>query len=69
MGDTRARLRPGIPEIVVGLAVFAVSGVAGILGFLAALSVRVRSLRPFGVRATTGDGSFSASPAVSSRSW
>lgn len=78
-GGTRGRARPGIPEIVVGLAVFAVvgygsppllklleldpvidgiavgavSGVAGILGFGGALAMRVRSLRPFGVRSTT----------------
>jgi uncharacterized protein len=42
-----------LPSGAEDLAYTALSGVAGILGFLAAWALRVRSVRAFGVRATT----------------
>jgi membrane protease YdiL (CAAX protease family) len=43
----------GLSPVAGGLAVAALSGVAGIVGFLAAWGLRIRSVRAFGVRATT----------------
>lgn len=43
----------GLPPVVRGLVVAALSGVAGIVGFFAAWGLRIRSCAVFGVRATT----------------
>jgi membrane protease YdiL (CAAX protease family) len=43
----------GLSPVARGLALAALSGVAGIVGFLAACGLRIRSVRAFGVRATT----------------
>lgn len=42
--------RLGLDPVVYGLVFTALSGVAGIAGFAAAVLLRIRSLRPFGVR-------------------
>ncbi|MBP5977872.1 CPBP family intramembrane metalloprotease [Brasilonema sp. CT11] len=45
--------RLGLDPVVSGLIFTALSGVAGIAGFAAAVLLRIRSLRPFGVRRTS----------------
>jgi uncharacterized protein len=42
--------RLGLDPVVYGLVFTALSGVAGIAGFTAAVLLRIRSLRPFGIR-------------------
>lgn len=45
--------RLGLDPVVYGLVFTALSGIAGIAGFSAAVLLRIRSLRPFGVRPTS----------------
>lgn len=45
--------RLGLDPVVYGLVFSALSGIAGIAGFAAAVLLRIRSLRPFGVRRTS----------------
>jgi uncharacterized protein len=45
--------RLGLDPVVYGLVFTALSGIAGIAGFSAAVLLRIRSLRPFGVRRTS----------------
>lgn len=45
--------RLGLDPVVSGLIFTALSGIAGIAGFAAAVLLRIRSLRPFGVRRTS----------------
>lgn len=45
--------RLGLDPVVYGLVFTALSGIAGIAGFAAAVLLRIRSLKPFGVRRTS----------------
>jgi len=52
-GSSSQLLRLELDPVISGLMFTALSGVAGIAGFAAAVLLRIRSLRPFGVRRTS----------------